>query len=437
MPSRIKPHLIQPSTTDGLLLTSTSGTTTWDGEEGTPDMRLLAPYQIEPSPIDGQVITTVSGETTWADAPAGGGATGTLTNSLLELAQTLATGADTPLPAFGGGLALPAGPIGKFSYKVITGPVTITSAWQVDQWFTKTQDSESAWVIVKGDLTIDAGVIFRPAVRKLFTMVYVTGNLILNGQISMTQRGANHSDDGWGVLLEPVALTVKTGVTIPALGGDGGATKRADSSGGAGNPGTSGVASNGTGGGGGGGTAWSLSYGGVDAGGGPGGQGTCYSGGSGGGGQRGASKFEWGRGYKYGGVGGPTPGDYTGGGGGSGAGNPTPANQSAHPVAAAAGAATWSSTINASSGTGGTLIVIVGGTVSGTGSLQAGGARGADNQGQVAAGGGSGGGCIVQVTNSVAKATMSAPGGGGGGTGYASGTGGAGGAGSTRSVPLT
>jgi hypothetical protein len=148
--------------------------------------------------------------------------------------------------------------LGSYDWAWKNGNQTI-SATQPFDWFTATQDTRSAWVIVDGDLTINAGMELRPTSRKLFTVVYVTGDLACNGSISMSQRGANHSGTGEsGGATTAAAILIATGTfstvvdpKVPAAGGAGGAAVSTSAAGNVGAAGTGG----GTGGGGSGATA--------------------------------------------------------------------------------------------------------------------------------------------------------------------------------------
>ena len=157
-------------------------------------------------------------------------------------------------------------------------------------FFTGNTDTHWALIFINGNLELDMPNIIRPPVRKLGMCIYTTGNMILNGYVSMTNRGANHSGAGISHgYTAPVAIPLNGTLTIPAAGGAGGA--RAES--GSGSSGTgagifanAGTAADGSlsstssGGGGSGGalvavdgtTTWS----------GAGSAGTCFSGGCGG-----------------------------------------------------------------------------------------------------------------------------------------------------------
>ena len=210
--------------------------------------------------------------------------------SILTFARTLAASypSGTVAPTAGGALTINEENVGNFEYAVRPGE-TVSSSWNEANYFSSTEDTVSSWIIFNGNVTIDAtftsGAPMRPSKRKLFTVVYVTGNLTMNGVMSMSARGANHSGTGnSGGYTAPVNIRLATGsftqqlpfaatITnpqVPANGGAGAATRSTTGA-------TSGVAgvSGGTGGGGGG--YWFSSGGTVAA----GGAGTCFSGGAG------------------------------------------------------------------------------------------------------------------------------------------------------------
>lgn len=312
--------------------------------------------------------------------------------SLLEFGAAGVTGYATA-PVTGGTLSINGQSLGSYDYRIVRGSTTV-SAFTATDWFTSTQDTHSACIFVDGDLTINAGQTFIPSVRKLFTFIYVKGNLILNGSISMSARGANHSGTGTSggfTAAQDIRIATGTysGVTnpiIPASGGAGGAGG-AGYGGGAGGAGSSG----GTGGGSGGKAVYGV--------GGNGSAGTCFSGGTGGGGS-GDDGFSGGNGGTNGGKGGDAfsnTGKYTGGG----AGNPGGAKAG---VGGQVGA----------DGTGGTVIIIVTGTFSGSGSVTSAGAKGGNggNGGFDGAGGGSGGGSVnILYGTDSSTVTLSATGG--------------------------
>jgi hypothetical protein len=309
---------------------------------------------------------------------------------ILSFSRTLATtftGSDL-VPTDGGALTINSQSMGNYEVTARKANTTLSS-FTASDWFTNTKDTTSSWIVINGNLTINAGQTLIPPVRKLFTVVYVTGDLTINGSISMTARGANHSGTGEsGGATTAVAIRIGTGTfgavvnpQIPATGGAGGTGRTTAGQ----NGGTAG-ADGGTGGGAGG--YW-FSSGGTS---GAGRAGTCFSGGSGGGAQYGSSGSATSAGIN-GGAGGNSGGGQAAGGG---AGNPGGSGASGFP---------------GSDGTGGTLIVICEGALSGTGSVTANGSAGG-NAGGVW-GGGSGGGSVTMLfgTNVSGPNTLTAAGG--------------------------
>jgi hypothetical protein len=97
--------------------------------------------------------------------------------SVYALARDLAIGnSDASTPQFGGSLTINGESLGNYSYVVKRGDQTLNSFTE-SEWFTDTDDSEAAFIVVNGDLTINNGLTIAPHSRKLFTAVYVTGNL--------------------------------------------------------------------------------------------------------------------------------------------------------------------------------------------------------------------------------------------------------------------
>lgn len=304
---------------------------------------------------------------------------------ILTFARTLSTtysGSDIA-PTNGGTLTLNSQSAGTYEVTARKASTTVSSFVAAD-WFSSTKDTVSSWVVVNGNLTLSSGVIFRPPVRKLFMVLFVTGNLTFQGaEISMTERGANHSgtgDSGGATTAVPlrIATGTYTGVidysngsvvnpTIPAAGAAGGEGKIQA---GAPNVGATGLAGQS-----GGGTAGVWDTGGPTSG--SGSAGTCFSGGSGGGGQRGTTPAST-SGGANGGAGGAGGGS---GGGGGGAGN--------------LGGTSTGGYSDGGSGTGGTLIIICQGIVDGAsgGTLSTQGSAGTAAGG--VAGGGSGGGSMT------------------------------------------
>ena len=91
----------------------------------------------------------------------------------------------------GGTMTLNSVSLGSYDYTYIGGDENITS-FSNGNYFTSTADSRSALIYVDGDLTIASGQNYIPSNRKLFTAIYVKGNLAVEGSISMSQRGSNH-----------------------------------------------------------------------------------------------------------------------------------------------------------------------------------------------------------------------------------------------------
>jgi hypothetical protein len=122
-----------------------------------------------------------------------------------------------------GSLTLNSQPVGNVDFTVIPG-LTLNNA-NINSVFTETKDTASSFIFVKGNLTV--GDTLTPPARKLFTVVYVAGNLTMqaDSQISMTRRGANHSGAGdSGGDTTAVQIPVGPNTRISAAGGDGAAT---------------------------------------------------------------------------------------------------------------------------------------------------------------------------------------------------------------------
>lgn len=313
-------------------------------------------------------------------------------SDVLSFARTLATtfvNSDV-VPTSGGTLTLNSQSVGNYEVTARKADTTISSFTATD-WFTSTKDTTSSWIVINGNLTVNAGQTIIPPVRKLFTVLYVTGNLILNGSISMTARGANHSGTGdSGGATTAVAIRIGTGTfgavvnpQIPATGGSGAAGTTTDNAIVSGSAGTNG----GTGGGGAGGRFSAGTSGGGAA-------GTCFSGGAGGGGAIGSGTA--GTGGANGGKGGDSIGIASGGG----TGNP-------------GGTRGGINGLDGNSGTGGTLIVIVGGTLSGSGTISANGVNGIRPSGSVAGGASGGGSVTVLFGTDSSSITPTATGGSG------------------------
>lgn len=343
--------------------------------------------------------------------------------SLYDAAVKMVTAAVTA-PKAGGTLTINDVSLGSYDFAVRSGETL--SSFTASDWFTSTEDTRSAWCVVKGNLTINSGVTFAPSVRKLFSVLVVNGNLTVNGTISMTARGANHSgtgNSGGATTASNIRIITGTysGVTdpqVPAAGGSALSGPGASSAGLTGNAGSSG----GTGGGGTGGAVNPQPH---AAGGGA--AGTSFSGGSGGGGCTNSATIgattTAGRTAKANGDAGGPGGSASNVSAGGGAGNP-------------GGAGCGSAGVSGSSGTGGVLIIICLGTLSGTGTIAANGSSGGGSPTDTAAGGGgSGGGSVTVIyTSDSSSITPTANGGGVGNSQFQKG--GAGGAGTARKLAL-
>jgi hypothetical protein len=323
------------------------------------------------------------------------------------------------------------------------GSVTISSSAQISSSTSPAGlnniSGQFGDTIVKNyqNLTINSGVLFSPLRACRGMVIYCTGNLTVNGTISMTGKGggvatkiaapigiASSTDSGipthwnWAPSGSAWFSNYKTRIAIisgSVAGGAGGQNGQpTPSNAPPGSVGSSGIFCCGGGGGGG---SGEVQYGSAGAGG-AGGRGSIFAGGGGGGG--GGGGFTPGAGpggtglLESGGASGPAS---SGGIGGGGAGNPAGGN--------------------GSTGCGGLIILIVrgnitiNGTISSNGSSGGGGSRPGPRGG--GGGGGSGGGRIVVIyggtyTNAGSVVTN---GGGGGAAAPGGASGGAGGAGST------
>jgi len=173
----------------------------------------------------------------------------------------------------GGTFTLNGNPCGNYEYNVLEGGTTLTQA-SIATLFSSTNDV-SSWIVCKGNLTIGAGAVLIPTVnptytapskityatppdpdakRRLFMVVYVTGNLIFGNNdstISMSACGGNTSSTGAniGTFNVPIANNIYyyTGTppatsaspTIQSVGGAGGASVSSPANG---QPGGSGAA---------------------------------------------------------------------------------------------------------------------------------------------------------------------------------------------------
>jgi hypothetical protein len=320
-------------------------------------------------------------------------------NSVLEAGEAMARVAfvTNNLQA-SGGITINGQNMNMYDCVFKSGNHTVSSGFTVSDWFTSVQDTRSAWITVNGNLTINSGTTFTPSVRKLFTVIYVRGNLTVNGSISMTARGANHNgtgESGFTSVFNAREIRIATGnyngivdPKVPATGGAGAGTSAYAP----GLPGSNGI-DGATGGGGSGGTGGSPGSSSFGA------DGTSFSGGASGG--------------AVGSTVVPSVAEPNGGAGGySNAGVPGVGNPSG--------------------GTAGILMVICTGQLSGSGSVVANGTNGVPS-GYWGSGGGGGGSVSVMYGSESGTVTVSATGGiGGAGTR----SGGNGGDGTARKVPL-
>ena len=365
-------------------------------------------------------------------------------------------------PTAGGTLTLNGQNCGSYDYVLKRSDITLSSVTS-SEWFTTTKDTRSAIIGVVGNLTLNAGVFLRPPDRKLFMAIYVDGNLTVNGNISMSARGANHSGSGTsGGATTAVAIRLATGTfgsvsnpEVPAAGSAGAAgsvlSSGTDNNASAPN-GASAATGGGTGGGGMGGGGW-LGGSSGNATLGSGATGTCFSSGPGGGGMYnnnggnqtagsggangGAGGDSW---INASGFGGPGAGNPAGFYAGTGAWGNVPSTSTSWKSYRDAGTQVHSSQPHTSvvigksamegyaNGTAGTVVVYVTGTLSGSGNIDSSGLDGGSD-----GGGGSGGGSITVFYNTDSSSiTPRAP--GQRGNAYNAWNGGLGGTGTARKL---
>jgi hypothetical protein len=321
----------------------------------------------------------------------------------------------------GGTLTLNGVSLGSYDY-CIQGATTVSS-FTNSTWYTTTQDTRSALIAIKGNFTINSGVLFTPLNRKLFTFIYVAGNLVMNGEISMTNMAANASGTGnssGGTTSGNILIYSGThgGISnpqIPANGGTGTAGQSAGCPGSPANPAGSAGSAGGTGGGGGGGNCGSVAAG-------SGATGSAFAGGPGGGAiNNGGTTVPAGSGVYNGGQGGNASTGSVSGGAGGGAGQP--------------GGTAYAGGGDGGTGCAGTIIIICTGTISGSGTFSSIGSYGGDAG--HASGGSAGGGSIniMYGTNS-SSYTLDASGGAQNTSSPYGRNGGAGGAGTARLIAI-
>jgi hypothetical protein len=362
-------------------------------------------------------------------------------SSLLLFSRNLGP-AQTEAPQSGiGTLTIGGQYISPYEVTLKKGDQNLSSFTSTD-WFSSTSDGWCSFIKVFGHMNIDAGITFRPNPRKLFTVVHVTGDLTLNGTISMSQRGANHGSSGSGISAKSIQVNDTASIGATGTSGGSSVTSSAAASGidGTDAPQSSVLQ---TGGGGSGGVYADGAYNpGPTSG--KGASGTSFSGGSGGGAI-----------YVNGVYGGPASGDgvIDGGPGGgaiiSGVGPSNPASAGGgggNPGGSGASVLYSATDLSGFTGSGGILIVIVEGTIYGSGTIEARGAMGGtfNSQYGVSGGGGSGGGIAVLMAKQNQSTVSIDASGGAGGASYGQaiggtppgGKGGNGGNGSTLVVAL-
>lgn len=330
----------------------------------------------------------------------------------------------------GGSLTLNGNPCGNYEFNLLEGGTTLNQA-SVATLFSSNNDL-SSWIVCKGDLTIGSSTTLIPTVnpsyvrpskgffsyppdpdakRRLFMVVYATGNLTFTDStsyISMAACGANTSSTGANIASfnVPIASNIyyfSSGGINPTIQSTGatGAAGVSNSSGGSG--GNAAISANGsqlqTGGGG----SGSQTGGGANSG--AGGNGSPFSGGTGGGssGTRSGATA----GSSLGGAGGD--GASTGGSFPGGTGNPG-----------------GSGGVSGNAGTGGVVIIICEGAITigsgGGGWIDTSGVSPASDSGS--SGGGSGGGILTVIqSSSTANIPNIINNGGQGGSGGQGGTG--------------
>ena len=314
-------------------------------------------------------------------------------DSITAMTDSMLLGEDSDgIQENAGSLTLNSQALGTYEYLINTNASTTISSNPGTAWYSNSNENyRSSFVVYTGNLTINSGVTIEPGVRKLFTVLKVGGNLVHNGNLRMLNKGANHGSQTEATIkIDTGTLSGVTGPQVPSSGGGGGGRRAAGGSGSAG----------GTGGGGGG-TGQGTP--------GVGSAGTSHTGGTGGGG---ADASGAGNGAPRGGAGGRGGNQRSGGG----AGNPGGARGS---IGGEAG----------QTGTGGVLIVVCDGNLSGSGTFDAQcTARGGAGSGREGGSSGGGSATIVYGTNSGDSTSVIANG------APTRGSGGAGGAGTARKL---
>jgi len=339
---------------------------------------------------------------------------------LASLGSAMTLAGNTSATA-GGTLTLNGVSLGSYDYAIQSA--TTLSSFTNSTWYTTTQDTRSALICVKGNFTINGGVLFTPLNRKLFTFIYVNGNLTMNGEISMTNMAANASGTGnssGGTTSANILIYSGThgGISnpqIPSNGGTGTAGQSAGCPGSPGNPAGGTGSSGGTGGGGGGGNCGSVAAG-------SGATGSAFAGGPGGGAlNNGGSSVPAGNGVYNGGRGGNASTGSVSGGAGGGAGQP--------------GGTEYAGGGDGATGCAGTIIIICTGTISGSGTFSSVGGYGGD-AGHASGGSGGGGSINIMYGTNSSSYTLDASGGPQNTSSPYGRNGGAGGAGTARLIAI-
>jgi len=305
-------------------------------------------------------------------------------------------------PLVGGKFTVNGNPCGNYEYNIL--PTTTLTQSMVATLFSSTLDI-SSWIIVRGDLTLGSGVTLIPNVnpsyvapstdtspnpdskRRLFMIVYVTGNFTAGSGTSISMSACGGNSDTTGANISSFDIPIATSLTgglnpaIVASGQSGGVPTGASTTGVVGTAGATATDRFKTGGGG---SGYTVAGGAIAPG--SGGAGSCFSGGTGGGSIPKNNSFGT-SGSNLGGAGGNT--SITSGYGGTGNPGGTGTNQGFN-------------------GTGGILIIIANSTSLASCAVSANGVNSAGALG----GGASGGGIVLQISGGTpAYGTVSVKGG--------------------------
>lgn len=237
-----------------------------------------------------------------------------------------------------------------------------------------TPDESTLIVQYNGNLTINSGATLTPTTRKRGFILHVKGDLVINGSINLTAKGAGSTPGDRLYLVKDIQSNDIELAAESSQGGPGANGAVFDNSGCRGTDGVSGS----TGGGGGGGKGYGTT---AVANGGAGVPGTSYSGGSGGGAGGHGTAAE--PAFGFAGRGGHGSHWWVPVYGGGGAGNPGgPGGQNNSAFGGRKG----------QDGTGGVLVAFVEQSISGSGSIVSQGSNGANTADTWSSGGGGSGG---------------------------------------------